>query len=142
VPRKVTDFTQVIRGRRRALDLTQAELAQRVGTSTPYIGYVEAGKRHPSQRVLGKLAVALSLDLRELFLLANPGVAAIAVPPVNQRIHGSSWNDFLKDTRLRRAHSITERELETLSRVAMMGEVRSPRDFVFMLNVIRLALGQ
>ena len=57
-------FAQMIRARRRALDLTQAELARRIGTSTPYVGYVEAGKRHPSQMVLGKLAVALHLDLR------------------------------------------------------------------------------
>jgi putative transcriptional regulator len=141
VPQKVTNFAQIIRTRRRALELTQAELAQRIGTSTPYVGYLEAAKRHPSQRVLGKLAAALGLDLRELFLLANPRVAAIAAPPVSQGIHGTPWNDFLKDARLRRAHRITEKEIETLSRVATMGEVRSPRDFVYVLNVIRIALG-
>ena len=92
--------------------------------------------------MLGKLAAALGLDLRELYLLANPGVAAIAVPPQDQGIHGSPWNDFLKDTRLRRVYRITDPEIETLSHVAMMGEVRSPRDFVYVLNVIRIALGQ
>jgi transcriptional regulator with XRE-family HTH domain len=142
VRRNNLKFAQMIRARRRALDLTQAELARRIGTSTPYVGYVEAGKRHPSQMVLGKLAVALHLDLRELFLLANPRVAAIAMPPLNQGIFGSRWNDFLGDARLRRAYRVTGQEIETLSRVAMMGEVRSPRDFIYVLNVIRLALGQ
>ncbi len=142
MPHKVTNFARIIRARRRALELTQAEVAQRIGTSTPYVGYLEASKRHPSQSVIGKLAAALGLDLRELFLLANPRVATMAVPPVNQEIHGSPWNDFLKDARLRRAYRMTDQEIETLSRVAMMGEVRSPGDFVYVLKVIRLALGQ
>src|SRR5208337_1373548 len=133
VPQKITNFAQIIRARRRALELTQAELAQRIGTSTPYVGYLEAAKRHPSQRVLGKLATALGLDLRELFLLANPRVAAIAAAPVNQGIHSAPWNDFLKDARVRRAYRITDQEIETLARVAMMGDVRSPRDFIYVL---------
>ena len=64
------------------------------------------------------------------------------MPPLNQGIFGSRWNDFLGDARLRRAYRVTGQEIETLSRVAMMGEVRSPRDFIYVLNVIRLALGQ
>ena len=75
MPQNTRKLAQLIRLRRRALDLTQAELARRIGTSTPYVGYMEAGKRHPSQTVLGKLAAALGLDLRELFLLANPAVS-------------------------------------------------------------------
>jgi transcriptional regulator with XRE-family HTH domain len=142
VRRKPTTFAQVIRGRRRALDLTQAQLAQRIGTSTPYVGYLEGGQRHPSQKVLGKLAAALGLDFRELFVLANPRVAALAAPANHNGNHGSPWDDFLKDTRLRRVHRITEQEIETLSRVAMMGDVRSPGDFLHVLFVIRLALGQ
>jgi hypothetical protein len=32
--------------------------------------------------------------------------------------------------------------MELLSELAMMGEVRSPRDFLFVLNTIRHALGR
>jgi transcriptional regulator with XRE-family HTH domain len=142
MPQNARKLGQILRVRRRALDLTQAELARRIGTSTPYVGYMEAGQRHPSQTVVGKLAVALGLDLRELFLLANPRVAAIAVLAPKQGTYGSTWNKFLRDVRLRQAYRMTEQEIETLSRVAMMGEVRSPRDFIYILNVIRLALGQ
>jgi hypothetical protein len=32
--------------------------------------------------------------------------------------------------------------MKTLSQVALMGDVRRPRDFVFVLNTIRHVLGQ
>jgi transcriptional regulator with XRE-family HTH domain len=141
VDRKHTNFAQTIRARRRALDLTQAQLAHRIGTSTPYVGYLEGGQRHPSQKVLAKLSTALGMDFRELFMLANPRVAALTAAENHNGDHRSPWEKFLKDSRLRRAHSITDQEIQTLSRVAMMGEVRSPRDFLHVLFVIRLALG-
>ena len=52
--RKATQptFGAVIRERRRRLDLTQEEVARRIKTSTPYIGHLESGKRHPSEKVI------------------------------------------------------------------------------------------
>jgi transcriptional regulator with XRE-family HTH domain len=49
-------FGRVIRDRRRQLDMTQHEVALRIKTSTPYVGHLEAGKRHPSERALSRLA--------------------------------------------------------------------------------------
>ena len=49
-------FGQVIRERRRKLDLTQQELARRIETSMPYIALLETGARHPSDKVVRKLA--------------------------------------------------------------------------------------
>jgi len=43
---------------------------------------------------------------------------------------------------VRKVHNISDQEMETLSQVAMMGEVRSSRDFVFILNSIRQSLGR
>ena len=67
-PRKsqVNAFAQHIRSRRRVLDLTQEEIARRIGTTTPYVGHLEAGKRHPSEKVVVKLADALGLDRAEV----------------------------------------------------------------------------
>ncbi len=62
--KKESPFGQVIRERRR-------QLARRIKTSTPYIGHLEGGKRHPSERVVSRLAEVLGLERRELFLLAN-----------------------------------------------------------------------
>lgn len=134
-------FGQVIRDRRRQLDLTQEEVARRIKTSTPYVGHLESGKRHPSDRVLSRLAEVLLLDKRELFLLANPQAAAL-LEAKDQQDSKSAWSEFRKDERLRRIHSITDQEMEALSRVALMGEVRSKQDFLYILNTIRQALGR
>ena len=138
---KDRSFGQVIRERRRQLDLTQEDVARRIKTSTPYIGHLESGKRHPSDRVLSRLAEVLLLDKRELFLLANPQAARL-LDTTDQQDSKSAWSEFRKDERLRRIHNITEQEMEALLRVALMGEVRSKQDFIYILNTIRQALGR
>jgi transcriptional regulator with XRE-family HTH domain len=134
---KTGSFGRVIRERRRQLDLTQEEVAQRIKTSIPYIGHLEAGKRHPSSRVVIRLADTLGLDARELFLLANPRLGSLISEPGGT----SAWDAFVKDVKLRKIPNITDQEMETLSQVAKMGEVRAPRDFIFILNTTRHALG-
>ena len=138
---KTQSFGTVIRERRRQLDLTQEEVARRIKTSVPYIGLLEAGKRHPSQQVVVKLSDALKLDAVDLFLLANPKVGSLISEP--QKADATpAWTAFVKDVRLRKVHNITDQEMENLSRVAKMGEVQGPRDFIFILTTIRQALGQ
>ncbi|MFZ0888968.1 MAG: helix-turn-helix transcriptional regulator [Candidatus Binataceae bacterium] len=138
---KDRSFGQVIRERRRQLDLTQEDVARRIKTSTPYVGHLESGKRHPSDRVLSRLAEVLLLDTRDLFLLANPQVGPL-LDTKGQPDSKSAWSEFRKDERVRRIHNITEQEMEALSRVALMGEVRSKQDFIYILNTIRQALGR
>ncbi len=138
---KERNFGQVIRERRRQLDLTQEEVARRIKTSTPYVGHLESGKRHPSDKVLTRLADVLLLDRRELFFLANPQAADL-VKNQEQKDTKSAWAEFRNDTRLRRIHTISEPEMEALSRVALMGDVRSKHDFIYILNTIRQALGR
>jgi len=138
---KTASFGRVIRERRRQLNLTQEQVAQRIKTSTPYIGLLEGGKRRPSHKVVLKLSSALELDSRDLFLLANPKLGSLIYE--QQKSDGTSaWGAFVKDVKLRKIHNITDQEMETLSQVAKMGEVRDPRDFIFVLNSIRLALGR
>ncbi|MGH7814143.1 MAG: helix-turn-helix domain-containing protein [Candidatus Binataceae bacterium] len=132
-------FGRVIRERRRKIDLTQQEVARRIGTSTPYIGHLEAAKRHPSDEVVRRLAGVLGLDGRQLFFLANPNAKAL-LHPATQHKGGSAWEEFARDTRLHRIHSITEKELKMLEQVALLGEVRNSRDFIFILNTVRHSL--
>jgi transcriptional regulator with XRE-family HTH domain len=139
--RKERTFGQVIRERRRQMDLTQQEVARRIKTSTPYVGHLEAGKRHPSDKILGRLADVLGLDQRELFFLANPRTVDMLKPQVEDD-RRSAWEDFRKDDRLRRVHGITAEEMEMLSRVALMGQISSARDFIYILNTVRHALGR
>jgi transcriptional regulator with XRE-family HTH domain len=134
-------FGHRIRERRRQLNLTQEEVARRVKTSTPYIGHLESHKRHPSDRVISRLADVLGLDQRELFFLANPRTQALLHPPAATPVL-SAWEEFKNDEQVRRIHNITFEEMEMLSRVALLGEVRSPRDFVLILNTVRHAVGR
>jgi transcriptional regulator with XRE-family HTH domain len=139
--RKDRNFGQVIRDRRRQLDLTQQEIARRIKTSTPYVGHLESSKRHPSDKVLSRLAEVLGLDRRELFFLANP--RAVELLKVNETDNKRpAWEEFRKDERIRRAHNITSDEMQMLSTVALMGEIPSPRDFLYILQTIRHALGR
>jgi transcriptional regulator with XRE-family HTH domain len=137
--RKDRSFGQVIRDRRRQLDLTQQEIARRIKTSTPYVGHLESGKRNPSDKVLSRVAEVLGLDRRELFFLANPQAVELlkASEADGER---SAWEVFSKDERMRRVHNIASDEMELLSTVAAMGEFRSPRHFIYILNVVRHAL--
>lgn len=135
------DFSQTIRQRRRQLDMTQEEVARRVGISVPYIGHLESNRRHPSEKIVIKLAKVLGWDARELFLLANPATKLL-VSQKPDSADPSAWDAFARDGNLRKVLNITDEEMETLSRVAMMGEVRSSRDFIFILNAIRQALGR
>jgi DNA-binding XRE family transcriptional regulator len=121
--------------------MTQEEVARRIGTSLPYIGHLEAKKRHPSAKVVIKLAKVLGFGARELFLLANPQTQTL-ISQQTSAAESNAWDVFSRDETLRKVHNITDEEMETLSRVAMMGEVRSPSDFVFILNSIRQALAK
>jgi transcriptional regulator with XRE-family HTH domain len=138
---KERTFGQVIRERRRQLDLTQEEVAKRIKTSTPYVGHLESAKRHPSDKIVTRLAEVLGLDRRELFFLANPRAQALLSPEVETATN-SAWEDFRKNDQLRRIHQISGDEMEMLSRVALLGDVRSPRDFVYILNTVRHAVGR
>ena len=133
-------FGTVIRARRRQLDLTQEELARRIETSVPYIGYLETGKRHPSEKLVTKLAEVLGLDPRELFFSANPETRRV-VSGNQESNKPSAWEAFCSDETIRSTHNISDREMQVLSGVSLLGEVRSPRDFIFILNTIRHALG-
>jgi len=135
------NFGQLIRNRRLELRLTLKEVASRIGTSKPYIAHLESGRRHPSDKVVANLADALGLDNRELFLLANPHARAL-VSAGPRGAEGSVWEDFRKNAALQRLYNITNEEMEVLSGVALLGEVRSSRDLIYVLNAIRNAVAR
>jgi transcriptional regulator with XRE-family HTH domain len=137
---KTPNFGDVIRTRRRELDLTQDEVAAKIKISTPYVGHLESGKRHPSDKIVTKLAEVLGLDNRELFFLANPHAQALISEPAGAA--GSSWEQFQKNEKLQRIHNISNEEMQILSHVAMMGEIQSPRDLIYILTTIRHAVGR
>ena len=52
---------------RAALGLSQAKLAEKVETSTHYIGMIETKKNFPSPEMLARIACALGIDTLDLF---------------------------------------------------------------------------
>jgi transcriptional regulator with XRE-family HTH domain len=56
-----------IKAYRNATGLTQAKLAERVDTSTHYIGMIETQKNFPSPEMLERIASALGIDTLDLF---------------------------------------------------------------------------
>jgi len=53
--------------RRKELEYTQEELAEKIGVSRAYMGFIEQGRNAPSLEVLERLAKALKLSLSDLF---------------------------------------------------------------------------
>jgi WD40 repeat protein/transcriptional regulator with XRE-family HTH domain len=58
-------FGRLVRERRRALDLTQEELARRVGCAAVTLRKIEADDLRPSQQIAERLAMALAIPLDE-----------------------------------------------------------------------------
>lgn len=52
---------------RKELNLTQEELAFKIGISRAYMGYIEQGRNIPAIEVLQRIAKILKIPLRELF---------------------------------------------------------------------------
>lgn len=55
-----------IKNYRHERGLTQEELAEKVGASRVYIGYVEQGRNTPSLEILEKIAKVLKVKLSDL----------------------------------------------------------------------------
>ena len=81
----------VIRDVRRRQGLTQAQLAQRAGTTQPVISAYEHGRRDPGYEMLRKLVEAAGERLRVHAAPPGPDVP----PPVDLEEHASRLLDVL-----------------------------------------------
>ena len=60
-----------IKEKRRILGISQAKLAERVKTSTHYIGQIELENKFPTPEMLERIASALEMDSPQLFSMAS-----------------------------------------------------------------------
>jgi hypothetical protein len=65
-----------------------------------------------------------------------------AINPALDDYVGSAWVHFKEDARVRRLHSISDEEMAMLSCVASLGEVRSARECIYVLNAVRQTIGR
>ncbi len=61
-------FGPVLRQFRNAKNLTQDELAARMGIASPYISRLESGHKHPSLGMICKLAEALGVKASTMII--------------------------------------------------------------------------
>ena len=66
VTKKNWKLGRSIRKIRKAKGLTQEQLAEKIGTSTPWIGHIETGREVPNLTMLQKIAHALGVKVKEL----------------------------------------------------------------------------
>ncbi|GAP93621.1 helix-turn-helix domain-containing protein [Leptolyngbya sp. NIES-2104] len=64
-------FGKAIRRRRRELDLTQEQLAERAELHRSYLATIETGDRNPSLENIEKLAKALDISIADFFAQYN-----------------------------------------------------------------------
>ncbi|MEM4546838.1 MAG: helix-turn-helix transcriptional regulator [Nitrososphaerota archaeon] len=57
----------MLRKLRKKKEITQKELAERLGVSQPYISMLERGKRFPTLRIAMKLADIFGVPIEQLF---------------------------------------------------------------------------
>jgi transcriptional regulator with XRE-family HTH domain len=62
---------------RRILGITQAQLAEKVGTSTHYVGQIELENKFPTPEMLERIAAALEIDSPQLFSMKSFPIEAI-----------------------------------------------------------------
>jgi transcriptional regulator with XRE-family HTH domain len=66
-----------IKEQRRILGITQSKLAEKVETSTHYIGQIELGNKFPTPEMLERIAAALEIDSPQLFSMNSFPTEAI-----------------------------------------------------------------
>ncbi len=52
---------------RKKKGLTQEKLAEKIGVSTTWIGYIETGYRRPNLKMIYKIANALGVKVKDIF---------------------------------------------------------------------------
>jgi transcriptional regulator with XRE-family HTH domain len=71
-----------MKAQRLILGITQAQLAERVNTSTHYIGMIETEKKFPTPEMLERIAAALEIEPPALFSTAacpQPEIKTLAM---------------------------------------------------------------
>lgn len=133
----------VLRARRHDLQLTQREVAAKLGVKPAHIAYLELDHRRPSLSLLNRIAEVLDLDRERLILLSHPEARNFisgARKPEAALPKDQAWRDFKRNKTVLNRYKVSKKEMQVLSQVALLGRVTTPRSFLFILNSIRQAV--
>jgi len=132
---------QALRSARKALGLTQRQVASRARAKPSHVSNLETGRRRPSLELLSRLAKVLRLRQDKLLLLAYPEAGPLMGGQPQVAPRDQAWREFVSNKALLVRHNVQPRELRALAQTNLLGRVIAPRDFLFILNSIRQAAG-
>lgn len=129
----------LLKTRREGLGVTQRQLAQRLGVEASHVAFLESGRRKPSLKLVAKLADALGLDRQELLILAHPEAKELIAEAASAKSKNTapSWRRFITNQQLLARYCVTNRELQVLEHLSMLGTVHSAKEFLAILTLIR-----
>lgn len=79
-----------IKEKRKALGLTQYELAEALNVEDKYISRIETGTSTPSFALLEKIANVLNINLAELFIIEDTEVRNNLIKQINERLKSAN----------------------------------------------------
>lgn len=129
----------LLKVRREGIGLTQRQLAEKLGVEASHVAFLESGRRKPSLKLVAKIADTLGLDRQELLILAHPEAKALIaeVDSTSKKNTAPSWRRFITNQELLARYCVTKRELSVLEHLSMLGTVRSAKEFLAILTLIR-----
>ena len=128
-----------MRNRREGLGLTQRSLAQKLGVEASHIAFIENGRRRPSLKLVARMADVLSFDRQKLLVLAHPEAKEL-IAQAKQETRSKaapSWHRFIRNHELLLHYDVTDRELQALEHLSFLGTVKSAKEFLAILTLIR-----
>lgn len=135
-------FGTYIKKNRLELDLTQAELAKKLGLTQNYIAYLEQDKRKPSNEIVKKISEVLNLSLERLYSLVNPDLETMFARRSSDAIElmNPVLQELKKDKELMKQYHITPAEINLLNSIKAKGKIKNRNDYVFILMTLRQVL--
>ena len=134
-------FGSLLREKRQELDLTQRDLADLLGVKAAHVAFLESGRRKPSLTLLRRISEICRIDPQKLFLLAHPEAKfLIKLVDKAKPKPDELWRSFITNSALLAKERVTPDELKVLEQVSMLNPIASERQFLFVLNAIRLAV--
>jgi transcriptional regulator with XRE-family HTH domain len=129
----------MVRIRREGLGLTQHSLARKLGVEASHIAFIESGRRRPSLKLIGRLADILGLDRQDLLITAHPEVSELIAETKREKRPDASltWQRFIGNQQLLARYNVTVGELRVLENLSLLGTVRSAKEFLAILMLIR-----
>jgi hypothetical protein len=104
-----------------------------------HVAFIETGRRKPSLKLVARLADVLGLDRQDLLIQAHPEAKELIAEAKREerRKKSPSWQRFIENKQLLHRYNVTHRELRALEHLSFLGTVKSAKEFLAILTLIR-----